>query len=231
MIFSILKFMDPYCWCFLHWQDTWWSRSCIHVWRWSCEPWRTRKHTIVYPSSGTCYKVIALRPAYFVLKKKNSVTMGSDDCSKSSLSESGKCLVSPRLKGRGPFIAGRQQDKYKLFISISTKGFTWPVGPVSTRLVCQGRSEASTVPRPVLESSRLLLTVPRALHDSGKNGARVSSWRGFLARSLLGSDVPHREKASKGPVQSPHQVPLHRWSLRHGTVYTKRQYLNLPYNM
>jgi hypothetical protein len=66
------------------------------------------------------------------------------------------------------------------------------------------------VPRPVLESSRLLLTVPRALHDSGKNGARVSSWRGFLARSLLGSDVPHREKASKGPVQSPHQVPLHR---------------------
>jgi hypothetical protein len=42
---------------------------------------------------------------------------------------------------------------------------------------------------PILESSRLPLTVSRALHDSGVNGARVGSWRGCLARSLLGGDV------------------------------------------
>jgi hypothetical protein len=30
--------------------------------------------------------------------------------------------VSPCLKGKGPFIAGRRLDNYKLFISISTKG-------------------------------------------------------------------------------------------------------------
>jgi hypothetical protein len=33
-------------------------------------------------------------------------------------------LVSPYLKGRGPFIAGRQLDNYKLIFSISTKRFT-----------------------------------------------------------------------------------------------------------
>jgi hypothetical protein len=33
-------------------------------------------------------------------------------------------LVSPCLKGWGPFIAGRQLDNYKLFICKSTKGFT-----------------------------------------------------------------------------------------------------------
>jgi hypothetical protein len=32
--------------------------------------------------------------------------------------------MSPSLKGRGPFIAGRQLNNYKLLISISTKGFT-----------------------------------------------------------------------------------------------------------
>jgi hypothetical protein len=40
------------------------------------------------------------------------------------LSEKGKCLVSPFLKGRGPFIVARQLDDCKLFISISKKGFT-----------------------------------------------------------------------------------------------------------
>jgi hypothetical protein len=42
---------------------------------------------------------------------------------------------------------------------------------------------------PVLESSKLPLTVLRALDDSGVNGARVGAWRGCLVRSLLGSDV------------------------------------------
>jgi hypothetical protein len=32
--------------------------------------------------------------------------------------------MSPCLKGRMPFIARRQLDNYKLFISISMKGFT-----------------------------------------------------------------------------------------------------------
>jgi hypothetical protein len=41
----------------------------------------------------------------------------------------------------------------------------------------------------VLNSSRLPLSVPRTLHGSEVNGARVSSWRGCLARSLLGDDV------------------------------------------
>jgi hypothetical protein len=36
----------------------------------------------------------------------------------------GNVLVSPCLKGRGPFIVGRRLYNYKLFISISTKGFT-----------------------------------------------------------------------------------------------------------
>jgi hypothetical protein len=45
---------------------------------------------------------------------------------------------------------------------------------------------------PFLESSRPPLIVPRALHGSGGNGARVGSWRGCLVRSLLGDDVfPH----------------------------------------
>jgi hypothetical protein len=42
---------------------------------------------------------------------------------------------------------------------------------------------------PVSESSKLPLYVPRALLDSEVNGARVSSWRGCLARSLLGGDA------------------------------------------
>jgi siroheme synthase (precorrin-2 oxidase/ferrochelatase) len=43
---------------------------------------------------------------------------------KDSLSERGKCLVSLCLKGRGNFIVGKWLDNCKLFISISTKGFT-----------------------------------------------------------------------------------------------------------
>jgi hypothetical protein len=37
---------------------------------------RTIKNTIVYHGSGPYYEVIALRLAIFVLKKKNSITMG-----------------------------------------------------------------------------------------------------------------------------------------------------------
>jgi hypothetical protein len=45
---------------------------------------------------------------------------------------------------------------------------------------------------PVLESSRLPLTIPWALHSSGVDGTQVGSWGGCLARSLLGGDVfPH----------------------------------------
>jgi hypothetical protein len=47
--------------------------------------------------------------------------------------------------------------------------------------------------RPILESSRLPLTVPWALHGSGENGARVGSWRGCLVRSLLGGNIFLRE--------------------------------------
>jgi hypothetical protein len=36
---------------------------------------------------------------------------------------------------KGPFIAGRRLDNYKLFISISTKGFTWLVDPDMRRSV------------------------------------------------------------------------------------------------
>jgi hypothetical protein len=34
-----------------------------------------KNYTIVYPGSCLCYEVIALRPIFFVWKKKNSVTM------------------------------------------------------------------------------------------------------------------------------------------------------------
>jgi hypothetical protein len=44
----------------------------------------------------------------------------------------------------------------------------------------------------ILESSRLPLTISQALHGSGVNNSQFSSWRGCLARSLLGGDVfPH----------------------------------------
>jgi hypothetical protein len=46
--------------------------------------------------------------------------------------------------------------------------------------------------RHVLVSSRLPLSIPGDLHGSEVNGARVGSWRGCLARSLLGDNVlPH----------------------------------------
>jgi hypothetical protein len=42
---------------------------------------------------------------------------------------------------------------------------------------------------PVLESSRLPLSVPQVLHGSEVNGAGVDLCRGFLERSLLGDDI------------------------------------------
>jgi hypothetical protein len=45
---------------------------------------------------------------------------------------------------------------------------------------------------PILESSRLPLSIPWALNGSEVNGARVSSWRGCLVSFLLGDDAfPH----------------------------------------
>jgi hypothetical protein len=44
--------------------------------------------------------------------------------------------------------------------------------------------------RPVLESSRLPVTIPHALHDGGGgDGVRVSSWRRCFVRSLLDGDI------------------------------------------
>jgi hypothetical protein len=42
---------------------------------------------------------------------------------------------------------------------------------------------------PVLESSRLPLSIPWALHSSEVNGTQVNLQRGCLARSLLGNDI------------------------------------------
>jgi hypothetical protein len=97
--------------------------------------------------------------------------------------------VSPCLKGRGPFIARRRLDNYKLFISVSMKGFIWPLGPILRRYICRGLLDASTVFGPVLEPSRLPLIVPWALNGCGEDGAQVSSWRGCLVRYLLGGDI------------------------------------------
>jgi hypothetical protein len=83
------------CRCFLYRQDIGWSRWRVHIPKWSCDIWRTIKHTIVYPALGPCYEVIALCPAFFVLNKKNNVTMGRAEGSKILLSEKGKCLVPP----------------------------------------------------------------------------------------------------------------------------------------
>jgi hypothetical protein len=45
---------------------------------------------------------------------------------------------------------------------------------------------------PVLEYSRPPPTVPQALHISGVDDARVSSWECCLVRSLLDGDIfPH----------------------------------------
>jgi hypothetical protein len=64
------------CCYFFHRQDICWSRSRVPVLSRSCELWRTRRHTTVYPSSGLCYEVIALRPTLLLLKKMNSIIMG-----------------------------------------------------------------------------------------------------------------------------------------------------------
>jgi hypothetical protein len=101
----------------------------------------------------------------------------------------GNVLVSPYLKDRGPFIAGRQLDNYKLFIYVSTKGFTIPVGPNMRRSVHRGQLEVSTVFGPILEFSRLPPTIPWALHGNGVDSAQVGSWGGCIARSLLHGDV------------------------------------------
>jgi hypothetical protein len=55
--------------------------------------------------------------------------------------------------------------------------------------VHQGWLEASTVFRSVLESSRLPLSIPQALHGSEVNAAWVSSWRDYFAVAWLGGDV------------------------------------------
>jgi hypothetical protein len=66
------------------------------------------------------------------------------------------------------------------------------MGPDLRWLVCQGWLETSMVFGPVLESSRLPLSIPWALNGSEVNGARVSSWRGCLVSFLLGDDAfPH----------------------------------------
>jgi hypothetical protein len=45
---------------------------------------------------------------------------------------------------------------------------------------------------PILEASRLPLSIPRFLHGSELNGAQLGSRRGCLARSLLDDNVfPH----------------------------------------
>jgi hypothetical protein len=59
---------------------------------------KTIKHTIVYPSLGHCYKVIALHPMSFVLKMKNSVIMGAES-SRSLLRRRGECSCDPLPKG------------------------------------------------------------------------------------------------------------------------------------
>jgi hypothetical protein len=59
------------------------------------------------------------------LKKKNIVIMGGElRAQRVHYVKGENVFISPCLKGRGPFIAVRRLDNYKLFISISTKGFT-----------------------------------------------------------------------------------------------------------
>jgi hypothetical protein len=48
------------------------------------------------------------------------------------------------------------------------------IGPDLRRSVHQGRLEASTVFRPVLESSKLPPTIPLALHGNGVDGLASS---------------------------------------------------------
>jgi hypothetical protein len=68
----------------------------------------------------------------FVLEKKNIVTKGvSWEIEMFAKCKGGIFLLFPCLKGRGPFIAMKRLDNYQLLsiTNISTKGFTWPVGP------------------------------------------------------------------------------------------------------
>jgi hypothetical protein len=74
--------------------------------------------------------------------------------------------VSPCLKGRGLFIAGRLLDNYKLIISISIMRFICLVGPDLRWSVHRGRLEASTVFGHLLESSRLSLSLSLSLSFS-----------------------------------------------------------------
>jgi hypothetical protein len=76
-------------------------------------------------------------------------------------------------------------DNYKLIIFYILDGIYMTNGS-SHEIV--GWLEASTVFGPVLESYRLPLSIPRALHVSEVNGAWVGPRRGCLARSLLADD-------------------------------------------
>jgi hypothetical protein len=89
-----------------------------------------KKHTIVYPGWSPCYDVIALHPAFLLLKKMNNVTMGvSWVLDKFAKWKGEMFLCPPPWRVGGPFIAMRWLDNFKLIISISTMGFTWSVGP------------------------------------------------------------------------------------------------------
>jgi hypothetical protein len=56
--------------------------------------------------------------------------MGWVESSRSSLRKRGGIfLCPPAWRVGGHFLAGRWLDNYKLIISISSLGFTWPVGP------------------------------------------------------------------------------------------------------
>jgi hypothetical protein len=65
-----------------------------------------------------------------------------------------RVLVLLYLKGRGLLWTGKQSDNYELIISISVKGFTWPMGPYVRWSVRRGRLGTSTVFSWVPRSSR-----------------------------------------------------------------------------
>jgi hypothetical protein len=71
-------------------------------------------------------------PIIFVLENKNNVTKGVRWEVELFIKCKGKMfLPSPSLRGRGPFIAKKQPENYKLLsiTNVSMKGFTRLVGP------------------------------------------------------------------------------------------------------
>jgi hypothetical protein len=171
--------------CFLHWQDIGWSRSYVPVSRWSCELWRTTKHTIVYSGTNPFCQVIALRPTFLCIKDEQCYNRGELRALRSSLSERRKYSCVPCLKGRKSFIAEMRLDNYKLGCSRwleascrSAVAWRWPtVVEASHEGVRQDELEAKQLDARGRGTHRHWVEVAAVISSLGEGGRSLTPQR------------------------------------------------------